>query len=117
MSCNYKFKAVLDSVNKDIYENAKNYLNELVECNTKPSIIFSKLQECQTNCLNYGRLIGLDLYSLNYADSTMVNLWLINPNPKFDLLKETYFHGAAIIIVLNSNSDLEKIANEELIDL
>lgn len=108
----YKFKLVIDPINKKTYNQIKKKLE---------SILYNKNIKSVSNDVrlmgDYGNSLGFNLYGLNSDDlvneysSSKVCIWLLNPDTSFKRAKEYYYHGAAAIINAGENSELEKIMN------
>jgi hypothetical protein len=109
---------VLEPENTKLYESIKKRLNDLVFAGTKNCPLYKG--ELSNNKYNVhpGETMGVGFYTLSQSSETKgydlsLQLWLLNPNPKYKSMKQCYSQGALAIIKFNEESGLEKITSSE----
>ncbi|MFA5303031.1 MAG: hypothetical protein WC393_00650 [Candidatus Nanoarchaeia archaeon] len=104
--------------NTNIYESLKKMLNDLVFAGTKNCPLYWEESPNNKYHMSPGETMGVEFYALSKSSETKgydlsLQLWLLNPNPKYESLKQCYSQGALATIKFNEDSGLEKITKPE----
>jgi len=97
----YLFKMAIIPKNKSLYNDSIKILQDLN---------LSSYSKC------IGENLGIEIYNLkmiNNSNEIRVSLWLINPEKRFETLKENYIKGSHANFEIKEGSDLSIFSSKE----